>query len=281
MNAYDAQSASMDERPMASFWLAGALLLGLVGPADAQSLGDMSRCVVKEAEQNGERNAEATVREAGGKVVDGAGRPVMDTLDGAAPRREARIGDVPQNLPQHPPSAGSSTRRTTPDQVPAERQIVWDNLIWDTQRGERVVGGHFIRREPHDPHSTVRRDGQARSVLFSRKNGTDALALDGIHSLALDVQGCLHAGVGRRGRSRAILRMAERDGKATLLTGSSFTGFPPGAGRFAYPVDGTAGGSFGEIANMCFAADGKLYVIDYHLLRRYDPAAGTVRTWAC
>ncbi|PZQ18353.1 MAG: hypothetical protein DI564_03330 [Rhodanobacter denitrificans] len=78
--------------------------------------------------------------------------------------------------------------------------------------------------------------------------------------------------------------MDERPMASFWLTGAlllGLVGLPPAAGRFAYPVDGTAGGSFRETGDMCFAADGKLYVIDYHLLRRYDPAAGTVRTWAC
>lgn len=67
--------------------------------------------------------------------------------------------------------------------------------------------------------------------------------------------------------------------ESVFLTGTGYNGFAPG--NESYPVDGTAAGSnFRESSDMCFAADGKLHVIDYHLLRRYDPAAGTVRTWA-
>lgn len=166
-------------------------------------------------------------------------------------------------------------------QVVAEEQIVPDNMLWDAQRGELVVGGHFIRAKPHDLYHAVwriRPDGQAQRVLSARKNsGTPAL--DGIYSMALDRQGRLHLGVGRPGRDKSILRVDEPGGKATFLTGTTYTGFAPG--NESYPVDGTAGGSnFRTNEDMCFAADGNLYVIDYHLLRRYDPAAGTVRTWA-
>lgn len=167
-------------------------------------------------------------------------------------------------------------------QVPPEEQIVPDNMIWDSRRGELIVGGHFIRAKPHDLYHTIwriRPDGQAHRVLFARKNGGTALSLDGINSLALDAQGRLHAGVGRPGRNNAILRVEEPGGKATFLTGTTYTGFAPG--NESYPVDGTAAGSnFRESTDMCFAADGSLYVIDYHLLRRYDPVTKTVRTWA-
>lgn len=166
------------------------------------------------------------------------------------------------------------------EQTSAEEQIVPDNLIWDAQRGELVVGGHFIRAKPHDLYHTVwriRPDGQARRVLFARKNaGTPTL--DGIHSMALDGQGRLYLGVGRPGRDRSILRVDE-SGKVSFLTGTGYTGFAPGNEH--YPVDGTASASnFRSNEDMCFAADGNLYVIDYHLLRRFDPEAGTVRTWA-
>jgi hypothetical protein len=166
-------------------------------------------------------------------------------------------------------------------QVAAEEQIVPDNMIWDAQRGELVVGGHFIRSKPHDLYHSVwriRPDGQARRVLYARKNsGTPAL--DGIYSMALDGQGRLYLGVGRPGRDKSILRVDEPGGGTTFLTGAAYTGFAPG--NESYPVDGAAVGSnFRSNEDMCFAADGDLYVIDYHLLRRYDPAAGTVRTWA-
>ncbi|MFT4178364.1 MAG: hypothetical protein QM612_02720 [Thermomonas sp.] len=165
-------------------------------------------------------------------------------------------------------------------QVKAEDQIVPDNMLWDTQRGELVVGGHFIRAKPHDLYHTVwriRPDGQARRVLHARKN-SGTLLLDGIYSMALDAQGRLYLGVGRPGRNRSIARVDDA-GKTTFLTGTAYTGFAPG--NEAYPVDGTASGSnFRLNDDMCFATDGKLYVIDYHLLRRYDPVAGTVRTWA-
>lgn len=175
-------------------------------------------------------------------------------------------------------------RLCNPDQVPPEQTIVPDNMIWDAQRGELVVGGHFIRSKPHDLYHTIwriRPDGQAHRVLFARKNA-GTLALDGINALALDAQGRLHAGVGRpAGYGHSVMRVEEPSGKTTFLTGTSFNGFPPGTGSFAYPVDGTAAASNSrENGDMCFAADGKLYFIDYHLLRQYDPAAGTVRTWA-
>lgn len=166
-------------------------------------------------------------------------------------------------------------------QTPAEDQIVPDNMLWDAQRGELVVGGHFIRPKPHDLYHTVwriRPDGQARRVLYARKSGGTALALDGIYSMALDAQGRLYLGVGRPGRDRSIARVDD-SGKVAFLTGTTYSAFAPG--NEDYPVDGSASGSnFRSNEDMCFARDGKLYVIDYHLLRRYDPAAGTVRTWA-
>lgn len=167
-------------------------------------------------------------------------------------------------------------------QVSAQEQIVPGNMIWDVRRGELIVGGHFIRSKPHDLYHTVwriRPDGQARRVLFAQKNGGGGLKLDGIHSIALDAQGRLYLGVGRPGRNNTIARVDEPDGKVTFLTGTTYGGFAPG--NESYPVDGAASGSnFRNSDDMCFAADGSLYVIDYHLLRRYDPSAGTVRTWA-
>ena len=167
-------------------------------------------------------------------------------------------------------------------QVSAQEQIVPDNMIWDARRGELIVGGHFIRSKPHDLYHTVwriRPDGQTRRVLFAQKNGGGGLKLDGIYSTALDAQGRLYLGVGRPGRNNTIARVDESGGKVTFLTGTSYSGFAPG--NESYPVDGAASGSnFRKSDDMCFATDGGLYVIDDHLLRRYDPSAGTVRTWA-
>ena len=166
--------------------------------------------------------------------------------------------------------------------TPAEEQIVPDNMIWDTQRGELVMGGHFIRPKPHDLYHTVwrvRPDGQTHRVLYARKNGGAALKLDGIYSMALDGQGRLYLGVGRLGGNKAILRVDGPGDKSTFLTGMTYAGFAPG--NDSYPVDGIASGSnFRSNEDMCVATDGNLYVVDYHVLRRYNPTTGTVRTWA-
>lgn len=210
----------------------------------------------------------------GRPVEDDQGNLWLADQDGCAIRKIAADGTVSTLM--------GPDRLCNPAQTAAEAQIIPDNMLWDAQRGELIVGGNFIRPKPHDLYHTIwriRPDGQARRVLYARKNGGTALALDGIHSLALDAQGTLHAGVGRPGRNHAILRLEEAGGKTTFLTGTGYTGFAPG--NESYPVDGIASASnFRESGDMCFATDGSLYVIDYRLLRRYDPTAKTVRTWA-
>ncbi|MGG6463059.1 hypothetical protein [Solilutibacter silvestris] len=216
----------------------------------------------------------ALFKHPGRPVEDDQGNLWLADQDGCAIRKIATDGMVSTLM--------GADRLCNAAQISAQEQIVPDNMIWDMHRGELVVGGHFIRSKPHDLYHAVwriRPDGQARRVLFAQKNGGAGLKLDGIYSTALDAQGRLYLGVGRPGRNNAIARVDEPGGKVTFLTGTAYTGFAPG--NEGYPVDGAASGSnFRTSEDMCFAADGDLYVIDYHLLRRYDPAAGTVRTWA-
>lgn len=77
----------MDKRLIPAFCLASALALGLAGPAEAQSLGDMFKRAVKDAKQKVERKVEDKARETADKAVDAATRPVEGAIDGAATSR--------------------------------------------------------------------------------------------------------------------------------------------------------------------------------------------------
>ena len=175
---------------------------------------------------------------------------------------------------------------------PAPDRINLANIAWDPVHGELVAGGgRIVGRPTHDMHITlwrIRPDGQARRVYYTVKAGRSPIAqnTDTIWSLTVDGEGRIVVAtrlLADQAR-RQIMRLDEARGKLVVLTGQSFAkafGFSDyRAGHEEAPYDGVAAhASFREAKNICYGPDRTLFVLDDHLVRRFD-ADGNVRTWA-
>lgn len=175
----------------------------------------------------------------------------------------------------------------------AQERITLKHIAWDPVHGELVTGGSFITAKPHDMHTSIwriRPDGQARRVYYTVKAGRSPVGqnTDAIWSLTVDAKGSIVVAtkIMNDKARRQIARLDEKTGKLMVLTGQSFikvssrdfSGYR--AGHEEAPYDGPAAhANFREANNICYGADGTLYILDAHQVRRLDND-GIVRTWA-
>lgn len=222
--------------------------------------------------------------------MDEPGMPVQD------PSGNIWVADKEHCELRRIASDGTDTTVVGPERVcseqPAQDRINLANIAWDPVHGELVAGGgRIVARPAHDMHITlwrIRPDGQARRVYYTVKAGRSPIAqnTDTIWSMTVDDQGRIVVAtrlLDDRAR-RQIMRLDEARGKLVVLTGQSFAkafGFSDyRAGHEEAPYDGAAAhASFREAKNICYGPDRTLFVLDDHLVRRFD-TDGTVRTWA-
>jgi len=179
-----------------------------------------------------------------------------------------------------------STEQACSTTTPMEDRPGLDYLAWDHVHGELVTGwSRPVARPVHNLYSTVWRikpSGEYRRVLYGTKVGKSPAKhlIDGLSAIAVDPQGRIHVAsriMKRDGGSvLAVLRVDEAGATVVPVTGASV---PPGDAE-DQPHDGAAArAQFRWIADMSFAPDGTLYLLDEHLIRKLD-RAGQVTTWA-
>jgi hypothetical protein len=108
------------------------IALLLAGSADAQSLSDMFKRVVKETKQKIERKAEDKTRETSDKVVDAATRPVEDATDAAA--ASARSGGKARKSAAQAPDTDATTGAALPTaaaKLPMAAAASWGTVVVD------------------------------------------------------------------------------------------------------------------------------------------------------
>jgi hypothetical protein len=186
---------------------------------------------------------------------------------------------------------GKVTTVTTVEQscgkdIVREDQLGIDHLAWDSVHDELVTAwSRPVALPVHNLYTTVWRvkpTGEFRRVLYGTKVGKSPAKhlIDGISALAVDPQGRIHIAsrIMRRegGSVLAVLRVDETGATVVPVTGAAV----PYSEAEDQPRDGPAGrAQFRWIADMSYAPDGTLFLLDEHLIRKLD-RAGQVTTWA-
>ena len=178
--------------------------------------------------------------------------------------------------------------RTACEGVNSDDVVSLKTLAWDAANGEIVAAGITgVASGAHDFQTMIwriRPDGTMRRVYQAYKRGGGSASgqrMDGVQALAVDRSGAIVIASKEMGAyaRRQLLRLDERAGRLTALTGWAYSRDDARPGMEEDPYDGPAArANFRDVRALCRGSDGTVFALDEHLVRRLN-TDGTVRTW--
>ncbi|MGQ2990786.1 MAG: hypothetical protein ACT6RD_06030 [Brevundimonas sp.] len=178
--------------------------------------------------------------------------------------------------------------RTACEGVNSDDVVSVRAIVWDAANAEIVAAGITgVASGAHDFQTMIwriRPDGSMRRVYQAYKRGSGSASgqtMDGVQAVAVEPSGAIV--IASRDMDayarRQLLRLDERTGRLTALTGRSYSRDVARPGLEEDPYDGPAArANFRDVRALCRGPDGTLFALDEHLVRRLN-TDGTVRTW--
>lgn len=167
-----------------------------------------------------------------------------------------------------------------------------DDLETEARTGHRSVGYHGLALDAQGRPlllgvSRAAREGSGPDVVYTKVHRVDGdraeLLLRAGHGARFDPTGRLDAiGLAPDGAPLAFNTGSYSDaGLVTMSTGSQLRYWWRSAAQVHGPyADGPRGKArLADVVSFCPGADGRLYLLTPHAVRRLDPATGTVETW--
>lgn len=223
---------------------------------------------------------DALFKDPGIPVIDDAGNIWVADGNGCRLRRIAPDGMVSTMIGED---------RTVCSERPVGERVVLGSLAWDPVNKELVAAGSTIVGRPvHDMHVSIWRisaTGEARRVYYTVKAGRSPIGqnMDHIWAASVDATGRIIVGTlpipYRYGR--VVMRLDEKAGRLVFMSGNSFSDADLIPGREDWPIDGPSPRAmFRQTKRICHTPDRATFVLDEHLVRRFEPGGANVTSWA-